>query len=147
MSRCAPNPCAGLERVIRHAASAAAPTHPDMDQSTQDSFRSVIDTRLRDIDAELNLADDSTQPIAPDVAVGRLSRLDSMQMQQIALASKRRLEDERARLHEALGRIDRGTFGRCLQCGNDISLERLQHQPDAVACVPCLQALSGKKGR
>jgi DnaK suppressor protein len=118
-----------------------------MDQPTQESFRPVIDARLADIETELDVTTDSTKPIAPDVSVGRLSRLDSMQMQQMALAGKRRLEEQRARLHEARRRIDSGTFGRCLQCGNDISIERLQYQPDAVTCMPCLQALAAKKGR
>jgi len=70
-----------------------------------------------------------------------------MQMQQMALAGKRRLEDQRARLHEARRRIESGTFGRCLHCGNDIALERLQHQPDATTCMPCLNALTANKRR
>lgn len=118
-----------------------------MDQTTQDSFRSVIDARLAEIEAELNATSDSTKPIAPDVSVGRLSRLDSMQMQQMALAGKRRLEEQRARLHEGRRRIDGGTYGRCLRCGNDIAWERLQHQPDATTCMPCLNELTANKRR
>jgi DnaK suppressor protein len=118
-----------------------------MDQTSQESFRTVIDNRLSEIEAELNATGDSTKPIAPDVSVGRLSRLDSMQMQQMALAGKRRLAEQRGRLHEARRRIEDGTFGRCLHCGNDIAIERLQHQPDAVTCMPCLVALTPKKMR
>lgn len=118
-----------------------------MDQSTQDSFRVLIGARLAEIETELSATSDSTKPIAPDVSVGRLSRLDSMQMQQMALAGKRRLEEQRARLHEAVRRIDAGTYGRCARCDEDIAIERLQHQPDAVMCMPCLQALAPKKAR
>jgi DnaK suppressor protein len=118
-----------------------------MDQATQESFRPVIDRRLADIDVELEAAVDSTKPIAPDDSVGRLSRLDSIQMQQMALAGKRRLEEERGRLHEARRRIDGGNYGQCHRCGGDIALERLQHQPDAVMCMPCLSALMPKKTR
>ena len=116
-----------------------------MDQTNQDNFRPVIDGRLAEIELELKATAESTKPIEPDVSVGRLSRLDSMQMQQMALAGKRRLEEERNRLHEARRRIDAGTFGRCLNCGGDIALERLQHQPDAVTCMPCLAALKPGK--
>jgi len=70
-----------------------------------------------------------------------------MQMQQMALAGKRRLEEQRGRLHEARRRIEAGTFGACLRCGGDIALERLQLQPDAVTCMPCLNALNPRKGR
>lgn len=37
----------------------------------------------------------------------------------------------------ALGRIDRGTFGRCLSCGVGIPLERLRVQPEAALCHVC----------
>lgn len=115
-----------------------------MDQATQDSFRAVINTRLAEIEIELSTQADSIKPISPDVSVGRLSRLDSIQMQQMALAAKRRLEEQRGRLHEARQRIDTGAFGRCPRCGGDIAMERLQLQPDAVMCMPCLNALTPK---
>jgi DnaK suppressor protein len=82
---------------------------------------------------------DPSEPVSPDASIGRLSRLDSMQMQQMALAGRRRLEEERARLVEADARIDAGTYGTCLICGGDIDAERLEYQPDAVACMPCMR--------
>jgi len=38
-------------------------------------------------------------------------------------------------------------FGHCVRCGADTAVERLQHQPDAVTCMPCLVALAPKKVR
>ncbi|MBA4136140.1 MAG: molecular chaperone DnaK [Opitutus sp.] len=109
-----------------------------MQPHDQETFRPAIVARLEAIKVELVDLSDSTQPISPDAAIGRLSRLDSMQMQQMALAGKRRLEDERTRLVEAQHRIDAGNYGRCLLCGSDISAERLGYQLDATTCVPCL---------
>lgn len=40
-------------------------------------------------------------------------------------------------VHGALGRIDRGTYGRCLGCGTRVPLERLRAQPDAAFCHVC----------
>jgi len=37
----------------------------------------------------------------------------------------------------ALGRIDDGTYGTCLRCGNPIPEERLVAVPYAVLCVTC----------
>ncbi len=37
----------------------------------------------------------------------------------------------------ALGRMDRGTFGRCLSCGVAIPIERLRVQPHAASCHVC----------
>lgn len=108
-----------------------------MDRATQETFRPVIDQRLAEI-VEALAADSGTEAVSPDKAIGRLSRLDSMQMQQMALAGKRRLEDERSRLKEALQRVEKGTFGSCAFCRQDIARERLEYQPDAISCVPCL---------
>ncbi|GAB5560086.1 MAG: hypothetical protein SynsKO_17330 [Synoicihabitans sp.] len=100
-------------------------------------FSRVITERLAVIEEEIKDLDANTEAISPDVSIGRLSRLESMQHQQIALASKRRCEEERSRLHEAERRLLSGTFGRCLLCGGDIAEARLEIQPDAVVCVTC----------
>jgi len=110
-----------------------------MSPEIQQRFRSLIAERLSVIAHELEDEDGNTDAIEPDVAIGRLSRLDAMQHQQIALAGKRRLEEERNRLLEAQRRIDVGTYGRCLLCDSDVEIERLKIQPDAVACVACLK--------
>lgn len=108
-----------------------------MTSDQQRAFIPHIETRLRDIDQEIESTAAASEAVSPDVSIGRLSRLESMQHQQIALAGKRRLEDERSRLIEARRRIDAGTFGRCLFCGRDIPSDRLLIKPDAVSCVGC----------
>jgi len=40
-------------------------------------------------------------------------------------------------VEEALGRIDRGEYGRCQQCGEEINRKRLEVQPWARHCVRC----------
>lgn len=108
-----------------------------MTSDQQQAFTPHIETRLKEIDQEIESTAAESKAVSPDVSIGRLSRLDSMQHQQIALAGKRRLEDERNRLIEARRRIDAGTYGRCLLCGQDIPTDRLLIKPDAVSCVAC----------
>jgi RNA polymerase-binding protein DksA len=40
-------------------------------------------------------------------------------------------------LNLALERIDKGEFGACVQCGKDISMERLEAVPHARLCIEC----------
>ena len=110
-----------------------------MDSTTQQHYTDVITSRLAEIESELKELEESTEAISPDVSIGRLSRLDAMQHQQIALSGKRRIEEERNRLHEAQRRLITGCFGSCLLCGGAIAPERLEIQPAAVSCVPCAQ--------
>ena len=39
----------------------------------------------------------------------------------------------------AIDRIDRGTYGRCAECGGMIPFERLEAKPAASCCVACQQ--------
>src|ERR1700682_1320360 len=48
-----------------------------------------------------------------------------------------------ADIDQALERIDTGTYGRCVACGELIPAERLQAVPWAALCVPC----SAKPGK
>jgi RNA polymerase-binding transcription factor DksA len=47
-------------------------------------------------------------------------------------------------LYNALGLIRVGKYGMCIDCGTDISFERLKEVPGALRCVPC-QALLERK--
>jgi DnaK suppressor protein len=46
-----------------------------------------------------------------------------------------------AALENALSKVERGVYGLCEECGEEIPLARLQALPTAVLCVDCQQAL------
>jgi len=48
-----------------------------------------------------------------------------------------------ADLDAALRRIERGTFGRCPQCGDSVSMSRLEAVPSAALCGPCHRGHTG----
>jgi DnaK suppressor protein len=84
---------------------------------------------------------DDSAPVALDTSIGRLSRMDAMQSQQMALALKQRQQNQLARVKKALDAVDHGTYGDCRKCGNPIAEDRLEVQPDAVLCVTCASAV------
>lgn len=108
-----------------------------MSPDDKQRFRSLIELRLAELEISQEQAADATKAVEPDVSIGRLSRLDSMQMQQVALEAKRRRDGEAQKLRQALKRIDAGTYGVCLFCRQAIQRERLEVQLDAVACIRC----------
>jgi DnaK suppressor protein len=80
----------------------------------------------------------SRGPVELDQAsVGRLSRMDAMQQQAMALATERRRVVALARIEAALARIDTGEFGWCIQCGEVIAPGRLALDPAVPVCVGC----------
>ncbi len=70
-------------------------------------------------------------------SVGRLSRMDAMQMQAMAQASSRRRSARISRINAALARMDEDEFGFCQDCGDDIGKARLELDPTAPSCVSC----------
>lgn len=44
------------------------------------------------------------------------------------------------KIDEALGRLEDGSFGVCLECGEDITLNRLLARPMATMCIQCKEA-------
>ena len=88
---------------------------------------------LKDIDA--NLEDSGVVEL--DSSIGRLSRMDALQNQQMALELKRRLENQLLRIENAFKRMDKGQYGQCAKCKKSINEERLEVFPDTLKCVRC----------
>tara|TARA_R110002072_G_scaffold19558_6_gene72509 strand:- start:765 stop:1091 length:327 start_codon:yes stop_codon:yes gene_type:complete len=98
--------------------------------------------RLLALKAELTALSESgredRKPVELDQqSVGRLSRLDSMQVQAMAKAADSRRVAEIRRIDAALARIDAGEFGWCVECGESIADKRLETDPAAPRCAEC----------
>lgn len=52
-------------------------------------------------------------------------------------ALEARAREEIAAAREALARMDAGTWGTCVTCGDDIGVARLAAVPDTATCVRC----------
>ena len=76
-------------------------------------------------------------------SVGRVSRIDAMQAQQLALAADRQRQAQIGRIRRALDRIEEGEFGFCVECGNEIAEGRLEIDPSAHLCIRCASLRSG----
>ena len=50
---------------------------------------------------------------------------------------------ELAAVNAALQRIELGTYGHCVDCGESIAEARLKATPDAARCIGCQQASEG----
>ncbi len=111
---------------------------------TEDEAESQLQARLAEIDEEDRISEESRGPVTlQQDSVGRLSRMDAMQQQAMALASEKRRKAERGRIVAALARIEEGEWGYCLACGEEIAEKRLRHDPSVAQCVGCASGLEG----
>ncbi len=92
---------------------------------------------LERLKGEAEAEESDPAAVAVDVAIGRLSRLDSMQMEEIRKDGVRRRNERIHLLQEALRRMDDGSYGVCESCNEWIQYERLQERPEADLCSGC----------
>jgi DnaK suppressor protein len=70
-------------------------------------------------------------------SVGRLSRMDALQVQAMAQALEARRQGRLVRIEAALQRLEAGDYGVCEECGDEIPTKRLEIDPAIERCVDC----------
>ncbi|MEZ5462260.1 TraR/DksA family transcriptional regulator [Dokdonella sp.] len=101
-----------------------------------------IRERLLALQGELKqleiLSEDSDLPVELDQSrFGRLTRMDAMQARELAREARRRRQIQRTRLAGALLRLEKGEFGYCHICANELDPRRLGMDPTLTRCVDC----------
>ena len=101
-------------------------------------FKSLILARQQEIHSLNDLSATGTATVELDQSsVGRLSRMDAIQMQQMNIESERRRNRELIALNAALTRIEDAEFGICIECGDEINPKRLEIDLVTTLCIDC----------
>jgi len=80
-----------------------------------------------------------TKPVAPDVAIGRVTRMDAINNKSVAEAGLRSAEIKLRNLHRVLNQLGSKDFGLCLKCNQPIPLGRILIRPQSLLCVKCAE--------
>lgn len=111
-----------------------------MDKKIKEQIRHQIKKQLQDLSEEIKNMEERSQTVNLDEPIGRLSRMDSITNQGIALSSLNNARIRLTRLEMALKKIDEDDeFGYCDSCGEDIALKRLMALPESTLCIHCAQ--------
>ena len=100
-------------------------------------LRTHILAQLNETDSLIASLQESSQPVQPDNAIGRLSRMEAIHDQQMLQANLRSAEARKIRLQRALAEIDSDEYGICVRCEETIAFERLRLIPESRVCVAC----------
>lgn len=94
---------------------------------------------LKDEIERLSLdATDNRRPVALDQqSVGRLSRMDSLQIQAMDNAQEQARRRSIVRINAALERLEAGDYGYCVTCDEPIGAKRLENDPAVPLCIRC----------
>jgi len=70
-------------------------------------------------------------------SVGRISRMDAMQQQNMAVSTRHKTKTRYQRVQAALQAMAADDYGYCGSCDETIPLRRLLAQPEATLCIQC----------
>ncbi len=111
-----------------------------MDELTPEQIKELKRTLVRlrkELIAIESGLEEGTRPVEPDSAIGRISRMDAMQIQQMAHASRRAARRRLQQVAGAMHRLEDETYGECAECADDIGYARLKARPEAPFCLEC----------
>lgn len=78
-----------------------------------------------------------SKPVAPDDAIGRVTRMDAINNKSISEAALRQAEEKLRNLHRVASQMGKDDFGLCLKCRKTIPLQRILIRPESLYCVQC----------
>ncbi len=109
-----------------------------LDNKLLETYRQKLLAVLTDIEHQDGLGQQGQSTVTFDQqSVGRLSRMDAMQQQAMAMATQARRDQSRLRATAALSRMEQGEYGYCINCGDQIAAGRLDFDPTIPNCVTC----------
>ena len=105
---------------------------PDTDQA-----RRRLEDRLAEMEDRLSRIErDLAEPPEADSS----ERAVQMEDDDALEAQAAMVSNEIASVRRALERIEDGSYGECIRCGNDIAAGRLEARPEAALCIECASA-------
>lgn len=108
-----------------------------MTPGERNELKVKIEERMSDARSEIEELQELTKPIAPENAIGRVSRMDAINNKSVNEAALRQTEAKLQKLERALEKINEPNFGLCLKCGNNINPMRLMLMPESTHCINC----------
>lgn len=123
------------------AAASPSPTKTASSSLRTEALRKMLLERRQEVMKEINglighrMSDEIQRRVdsAPDV--GDQALLDTERVRDISIMELR--NKMRQQIDEALAKLEEGTYGRCADCGAEITEKRLRAVPFARRCVTC----------
>lgn len=109
-----------------------------MEQAERAELKMLIEQKIGTLEHNIVELEELTQPIAPENAIGRVSRMDAINNRSVNEAALRQSRIKLSALKLALKSIDDPDFGICIGCRKPIPPGRLLLMPESRKCVQCV---------
>ncbi len=116
-----------------------------MDTLTADNLKqlhALLQASRERLIEQLEIAKPATGVVTLDqTSVGRISRIDAIQQQSMAVSTLAKAKVSLQKVNAALLRLENDNYGFCNKCDENIELRRLMVQPEASFCLQCQNQL------
>ncbi len=103
----------------------------------KNEIKELIRKKIHQVTEHIKELEELTRPVAPDVAIGRVSRMDAINNKSVNEAALRQSRSKLHGLQHALDNIDNSSFGVCSRCGCKIPMGRILIMPESPSCIRC----------
>lgn len=114
-----------------------------MNQEQKDQLTRQIATEIEKVKTDIKAFKELARPVAPDAAIGRLTRMEAINSKSINEAALTKAQHRLAKLVNASKMIDDPDYGICIECDEPIPFARMMIMPDSDMCVKCATEAAG----
>lgn len=102
-----------------------------------DEIQKMIEGEIVKTEKSVHEYRELTKPIAPENAIGRVSRMDAINNRSVTEAALRTAEKKLQGLKTILPKVGDPDFGLCARCKQQIPIQRILLVPYSQFCVRC----------
>lgn len=108
-----------------------------MNPEEKEKIQQEISKQIEETKKKIEILKEQSKPVAPDNAIGRITRMDAIQSKSLAEANLLKANTTLIRLREAQENYEQPGFGQCRICKKNIPIARILIVPECTLCVPC----------
>lgn len=108
-----------------------------MNKRNREKFQKILNQQRDDLVGNARRAMSGDIHVDPDDFPDEIDTASSEVNLQFTGRLREREQGLLAKIEEALQKIERGDYGECLNCGEDIGMKRLKARPVAQLCIDC----------
>ena len=112
-------------------------------EQMKELHQKLLDLRSR-LDTILS-SNDTVKPVALDEPIGRISRMDAIQVQRIAQANRKNLILQSKQVDASLADVKNNCYGFCRLCKKAIGYQRLCARVESPFCIKCQESIEKKR--
>ena len=116
-----------------------------MDRKSIERFKKALQTRHRELRHGLAQANKEPRTGQHDYGKDEGDRANTSLARELDVSQRSRDRGLLTSVEAALKRISDGTFGECLNCGQEINAKRLEAIPWVRYCITCQELIDGAK--